>query len=154
MHVEGIYKGYVVFTHDQEGLVNPRSIYSYEKPGAVKAGDIRIIEGCIWYVSTIDEVTEERRMPLGMFLGPKHVRDQVWWRRVPEKSTGAIEDIRYRLGEIENWLNSPAPWCTVDDVKALIADALATNPNITAVDLEDTMIRHLDNYKHKERKDG
>jgi len=154
MHVEGIYKGYVVFTNDREGLVNPRSIYSYEKPGAVKTGDIRVIEGCIWYVSTIDEITEERRMPLEMFLGPKHVRDQVWWRRVPEKSTKAIEDIQHRLGEIENWLNSPAPWCTVDDVKALIADAITANPSITAAELDETIRHHLDTYKHKERTNG
>lgn len=154
MHVEGIYEGYTVFTHDREELVNPRSIYSYEKPGAVKAGDIRIIEGCIWYVSTIEKITQDRALPLEMLFGPKHVRDQVWWRRVPEKSTKAIEDIQYRLMLIENWINSPAPWCTVDDVKALIDDALATDPFITAVELEDTMLNHLKIYKHKEQKNG
>lgn len=164
--ITGLIPGYTIHGHGFDEIHNPFSIFSIETAGSVKEGEIRYINRCLWYASSIDTVEKERPWPISWIFGHKRLGDKVWWRKVPEKGWKVIEELRDTVNDIVKQRQQPAPWLTREEVweiVKLMADQTedsvlskvgANKQTITAVELEDAIRYHLENYKHKENKDA
>lgn len=148
-HITGLVEGYTVFGYGQDLSYPYNQMYSHETPDTVNVGAVRYIADRMWYASSVDQYHDEKFFRLVKTRG----QDKVWWRPVPEKKnegmteqdlnhiSGLLEwldkltaDLNERVRKIEDWMETPAPW-------------------ITAEQLADTMDYHLNHYRHKEQKE-